>query len=180
MTTAKQWVANQLNAKKSTGPKTPAGKRKSRGNALTHGLFAEDLLVYGEKTEVFEDYKKSMIDNLDPQNALEEECALQIINTGWNIRRGNQMESGIIGKFQQEAYQYKSKSHEREFFEQTFKGTVNEVSVPTEVLGDAFIRDCRRENAVIKLSTIKQRNLNQYYKLLEIYDGLKRKHREEA
>ena len=49
----------------------------------------------------------------------------------------------------------------------------------TEAFNKA-INTCRRENAVIKLSTIKQRNLNQYYKLLEIYDGLKRKHREEA
>lgn len=180
MTTAKQWVANQLNAQKSTGPKTSNGKQKSKGNALTHGLFAKDLLVFGENTEVFEDYKKSMINFLDPQNALEEETAYQIIHTGWNIRRGNQMESGIIGKFQIEAYQYKAKDHEREFSAQTFKGLVNSISQPTEVLGDAFIRDCRKENAVIKLSTIKQRNLNQYYKLLDIYNGLKLKNHEKA
>lgn len=180
MTTTKQMAANKQNAKKSTGPKTVLGKNKVRGNAITHGLFAEDLLIYGEKLEIFEDYKSSMIKSLDPENAIEEETALQIINTGWNIRRSNQMESGIIGKFQQEAYQYKSKDHEREFSSLTYKGLVNEVSEPTEVMGYAFVRDCRKENSLIKLSTIKQRNLNQYYRLLEIYADLKRRNCEEA
>ena len=180
MTSIKQIAANKLNAKKSTGPKTALGKAKVRGNALTHGLFAEDLLIYGEKSEVFEDYKTAMIRSLDPQNVLEEETALQIITTGWNIRRSNQMESGIIGKFQQEAYQYKSNDNEREFSAQTFNGVVNEISEPTEVMGYAFTRDCRKENALIKLSTIKQRNLNQYYRLLDIYADLKRKNHEES
>ena len=31
-------LANRLNAKKSTGPKTKQGKEKSRINAVTHGL----------------------------------------------------------------------------------------------------------------------------------------------
>lgn len=180
MTSVKQIAANKLNAKKSTGPKTLLGKAKVRGNALTHGLFAEDLLIYGEKCEVFEDYKTSMIKSLNPENAIQEETALQIITTGWNIRRSNLIESGVISKFQQEAYQYKTSDLDREFSSQTYKGLVNEVSVPTEVMGDAFIRDCRKENALIKLSTIKQRNLNQYYRLLDIYADLKRKNHEEA
>jgi hypothetical protein len=36
--TAKQIAANRANAKRSTGPKTIAGKRKSSQNALRHGL----------------------------------------------------------------------------------------------------------------------------------------------
>lgn len=38
MATEKQIAANRANAKRSTGPKTPSGKRRSSGNALKHGL----------------------------------------------------------------------------------------------------------------------------------------------
>lgn len=38
VTTDAQWIANRLNALKSTGPRSPAGKRASAGNARTHGL----------------------------------------------------------------------------------------------------------------------------------------------
>jgi hypothetical protein len=36
--TEKQIAANRANAKRSTGPKTAAGKRRSSGNAFRHGL----------------------------------------------------------------------------------------------------------------------------------------------
>jgi hypothetical protein len=38
MTTEKQIAANRANAKRSTGPRTLAGKIKSSGNAFRHGL----------------------------------------------------------------------------------------------------------------------------------------------
>src|SRR4051812_31014537 len=38
MATEKQIAANRANAKKSTGPKTAAGRLKSSRNALRHGL----------------------------------------------------------------------------------------------------------------------------------------------
>jgi hypothetical protein len=48
MATKKQIEANHANAKRSTGPKTAAGKRRSSGNAYRHGLsgpLQEDLLT---------------------------------------------------------------------------------------------------------------------------------------
>jgi hypothetical protein len=38
MATDRQITANRANAKRSTGPKTAAGKRRSSGNAYRHGL----------------------------------------------------------------------------------------------------------------------------------------------
>ena len=51
----------------------------------------------------------------------------------------------------------------------------NNIIQPIKSMGYAFTRNCMRENSLIKLSTIKQRNLNQYYRLLDIYSDLKKK-----
>ena len=44
MATEKQILANQQNAKLSAGPQTESGKRRSRRNAIRHGLTAETVI----------------------------------------------------------------------------------------------------------------------------------------
>ncbi|MGC1764422.1 MAG: hypothetical protein WA769_15920, partial [Pseudolabrys sp.] len=52
MATEKQLAANRQNAKSSTGPRTEAGKRRSRRNAIRHGLTAQTVIeVYEDTTE---------------------------------------------------------------------------------------------------------------------------------
>jgi len=48
MTTLRQIDANRRNAQKSTGPKTPEGKERSRGNALVHGLSGSGVVLSPE------------------------------------------------------------------------------------------------------------------------------------
>ena len=49
----KQLNANRANAKSSTGPRTEAGKSRSRLNALKHGLSAKALIIVGECADGF-------------------------------------------------------------------------------------------------------------------------------
>jgi len=48
MATQKQIEANRLNARKSTGPRTTAGKSVSRMNALKTGIDANSQVIRGE------------------------------------------------------------------------------------------------------------------------------------
>ena len=60
--------ANRRNAQLSTGPKTDAGKRVSRANALTHGLCAS--VCVPEDLELVQQRSKELFDTLKPQNEL--------------------------------------------------------------------------------------------------------------
>jgi hypothetical protein len=56
MTSLKQIEANRRNALKSTGPTTLDGKRRSRCNAVRHGLTAETVIAALEDAK---DYQAS-------------------------------------------------------------------------------------------------------------------------
>jgi len=71
MSTINQKRANRLNAKKSTGPKTEAGKEKSRFNALVHGLRAESTLLPGEDVNRFDQVLDSLTIAWRPQDDME-------------------------------------------------------------------------------------------------------------
>jgi hypothetical protein len=64
-------AANRANAKKSTGPRTPQGKRRSSLNALTHGLTAKDITVLGESYDQFPAIRDALIQYWQPANAQE-------------------------------------------------------------------------------------------------------------
>jgi hypothetical protein len=61
MATAKQIAANRRNALLSTGPRTPEGKRISSGNALTFGLFANNIRerLSNEEREAYDEIHRA-------------------------------------------------------------------------------------------------------------------------
>ena len=59
MTSARRLQANHNNAKKSTGPRTEAGKRRSAMNAIKHGMTARIAMLPGEDPAEFEELRRS-------------------------------------------------------------------------------------------------------------------------
>ena len=71
MATNKQLEANKQNAKKSTGPRSQAGKARSRLNSRKHGLTAKTLIIDGECADDFEQLRAELMEQYDPQSAME-------------------------------------------------------------------------------------------------------------
>ena len=67
MATPAQIEANRLNAKKSTGPRTPQGKAVSSMNALKHGLRANPAPLPHEDPELAAARARAWFDYYHPQ-----------------------------------------------------------------------------------------------------------------
>jgi hypothetical protein len=96
MTSFRQIEANRRNAQSSTGPKTEAGKLRSRGNAVRHGLTAETVIGALEDAKDYEAFEAAIIGDYDAQSAVERELVLRLASLLWRLRRASAMESGLF------------------------------------------------------------------------------------
>jgi hypothetical protein len=100
MPSPKQLAANRLNAKKSTGPKTSAGKAATSKNAIKYGVFSQSVLV-ASYDHIESPYEFAMLwqefyDSLVPVGPIEEALVEQILTAVWRMRRARKAESGEI------------------------------------------------------------------------------------
>jgi hypothetical protein len=72
--------ANRANAKLSCGPKTDAGKARSRLNALKHGLTARTSWP-GQDARRSQEFFRCAWARLDPRNPLEETCVANLLRS---------------------------------------------------------------------------------------------------
>ena len=95
-TTSAKALAAVRNAQKSTGPKTEEGKRKSRMNALKHGLTAKTVLMPEEDPAEFEQHMVGWFDALKPQDKLEVSLVERGAYAYWQLDRANRSESARL------------------------------------------------------------------------------------
>jgi hypothetical protein len=70
------------------GPRTPHGKRRSRLNALKHGVFSfSDVVLDDESRPEFEALLQGLKEDLQPQGLLEEILVEKIATILWRYRR---------------------------------------------------------------------------------------------
>src|SRR5215475_5149712 len=96
MTSFRQIEANRRNARLSTGPATEEGKRKSRKNALRHGLTAETVIDALEDAEDYATFEMAVTADYDAQSVVERELVLRLASLLWRLRRATAIESGLF------------------------------------------------------------------------------------
>jgi len=81
--------ANRRNAGRSTGPRTEAGKKKVRWNALKHGLTAKTTLVPGlEDPKEYRKLRKGFLKAFKPKGAVEASLVQELAACRLKVMRG--------------------------------------------------------------------------------------------
>ena len=96
MASERQIVANRVNAKKSTGPKTDAGKQRSRRNAIRHGLSAETIVHAIEERSAYEAFEAEIKADYQPQTTVKHELVARLASLLWRLRRTTAIESSLL------------------------------------------------------------------------------------
>jgi len=96
MASEAQVQANRLNAQKSTGPRTGAGKAAVAQNAVRHGLLAEQTVIKGEDPGEFEFYRDQMLGELSPAGAMESMLAERVVGLAWRLRRAERIQAQVF------------------------------------------------------------------------------------
>jgi hypothetical protein len=163
MTTNKQLLANKENAKKGTGPRTTAGKARSRLNSRKHGLTAKTLIIVGECADDFDRLRAELMDQHDPESALECEQVERLAVICWRLRRMPTFEAAII-----------TACHAKVCDRLTHWEALREVPKEevanwrAEVrLGEALIEDARCHDALGKLARYETTLMNAFTKTLQ-------------
>jgi hypothetical protein len=96
MTSPRQIEANRRNARLSTGPISEEGKRRSRQNAVRHGLTAETVIDALEDADDYAAFQMAVTSDYDVQSAVERELVLRLASLLWRLRRATAIETGLF------------------------------------------------------------------------------------
>jgi hypothetical protein len=96
MTSLRQLEANRRNALLSRGPVTEEGKKRSRQNAVRHGLTAETVIEALEDAGDYAAFEMAVTADYDARSAVERELVLRLASLLWRLRRATAIESGLF------------------------------------------------------------------------------------
>ena len=104
MISEKQLEAIRSNALLSTGAKTEAGHKRSRMNALRHGLTGQVTTMTEEDRAAHDTFSKALMKDLAPEGAMETQLAQRVATDSWRLNRASAIEDNLfaIGLFKKE------------------------------------------------------------------------------
>src|SRR5205809_1917921 len=126
MSSLKKTKANQQNALRSCGPKTAEGKMVSSQNARKHGFYSTQVLLADEDRNEYLRLARGVVAHHSPVGTLEAELVNMIIQTLWQLRRANIVDTELFQMYR--------------FYENEERG-----------VGTAFAHDASQGNAFSKL-----------------------------
>ena len=91
----KQDIARE-NGKKSHGPITPEGKKRSSLNGITHGLASKCVVLANESQEAYENLFAAFQAEWQPASVTEASLLTEMVNAYWRLRRIWSMETALI------------------------------------------------------------------------------------
>jgi hypothetical protein len=103
MASKKKIAATRRNAKKSTGPRTAAGKATSAQNATKHGLLARRAVLADEDAAAYEEWRLTLVHELWPDSPLETLLVNRIAATQWRLARVPGIEAELLERLRRDA-----------------------------------------------------------------------------
>src|SRR5579871_3843434 len=95
MLTEKQLECTRSEPKKPGGPRTTEGKRISSQNSFKTGLYAQSLIIQGEKREDFETLQNEYYTHYQPQSPAERDLLDTMVRLVWQQRRYAHVEAEL-------------------------------------------------------------------------------------
>ena len=89
-------AANKANAQKSTGPRTAAGKQRSKLNALRHGLTGQTIVLPSEDLAAYQRHSQAFLDECQPKGAVETQLVQSLLDTAWQVNRAAAIETNLF------------------------------------------------------------------------------------
>jgi len=80
-------------AAKQTGPRTAEGKAACRFNALKHGIYSEQQIMFDESAQDLAELTAEYHEQHNPSNATERELVDTLVHNEWRLRRMRRVEA---------------------------------------------------------------------------------------
>ena len=172
--------ANRENAKKSTGPRSSAGRAISSRNALKHGLCSDQPFLRGEEPEGFHALVDDLSSTFQPVGEAEETLILRIAAIQWRLGRTFPMEAAILRDRMNFDVADRDKFRKIRHDDQIEYAIEDEEPAPPplpdpvlgDLLGRAFMADCRGTKAISLLTRYEaalERSLDRCLRLLKYF-----------
>ena len=150
--------ANRRNARKSTGPRTAAGKKRSSRNALKHGLCAAHACLSSEDKATFNIFIAELQQELQPRTAMQNIIFDQLVNAIWRLRRLPEAQADLF-------------EHELHHAADDPRG---QSLAPSQILARRFSDD--RSNGFVLMGRYETSLRNGMLRLLRQFESLKKHH----